>query len=179
MSTALALLDHAEDLSRRRGFDGFSFGDLAERLGIRKASIHYHFPTKARMAEAVVERYTTRFLAELSALDGPPATRLREYVNLYAQASGDGSKLCLCVAYGAEPANLPDGALATLQSFQTASLEWLTEIFSSLGWPQPQDEAAALLALVEGAQIAARRSGSLDDFHRATGPFLNRLPQEA
>ena len=31
---------------RRGGFHGFSFRDLAADVGIKSASVHYHFPIK-------------------------------------------------------------------------------------------------------------------------------------
>jgi len=52
-----ALLDSAERAARRRGFDGFSYADLAKDMGIRKASIHHHFPTKAALSVALMKRY--------------------------------------------------------------------------------------------------------------------------
>ncbi|MEO9863924.1 TetR/AcrR family transcriptional regulator, partial [Yoonia sp.] len=55
--TKTALLDSAERAARTRGFDGFSYADLAQDVGIRKASIHHHFPTKAALSAALMERY--------------------------------------------------------------------------------------------------------------------------
>jgi len=45
--TAERILDIAQDLIQRRGFNAFSYHDIAAPMGIRKASIHYHFPSKA------------------------------------------------------------------------------------------------------------------------------------
>ena len=44
-----------------RGFNGFSYADIASELGITKASLHYHFPGKAELGEALIERYADRF----------------------------------------------------------------------------------------------------------------------
>ena len=55
------LLRHAENLVRRRGYSGFSYADVSERVGIRKASIHYHFPTKEIMVSTVLDSYRQRY----------------------------------------------------------------------------------------------------------------------
>lgn len=67
--TRTALMDLAEHTVRSRGFDGFSYADLAEAIGIRKASIHYHFPTKAKLSEALIERYQTSLQQGLTEID--------------------------------------------------------------------------------------------------------------
>ena len=45
--TAQRILDIAERLVQTRGFNGFSYADIAGALAVTKASLHYHFPTKA------------------------------------------------------------------------------------------------------------------------------------
>ena len=60
-----AILDIAEAMIRNAGFNAFSTRDVANAVGIKSASVHYHFPTKADMGVAVTERYTSRFLEQL------------------------------------------------------------------------------------------------------------------
>ena len=57
------LMDLAEARIRDKGYAGFSFRDLAAEAGIKSASVHHHFPTKAKLAAAVAHRYAKRFLA--------------------------------------------------------------------------------------------------------------------
>jgi len=59
--TAEQILDLAETLIQTRGYSAFSYQDIAEALGIRKASIHYHFPSKTDLGVAVIDRYIERF----------------------------------------------------------------------------------------------------------------------
>src|SRR5579862_1588267 len=56
-STRDRILDIAQRLIQSRGYNAFSFDDLAEELDIRTASIHYHFPTKADLGIALLRRY--------------------------------------------------------------------------------------------------------------------------
>ena len=59
--TAEQILDLAETLIQTRGYSAFSYQDIADSLGIRKASIHYHFPSKSDLGVAVVDRYMSPF----------------------------------------------------------------------------------------------------------------------
>src|SRR5580704_1742020 len=83
---AVQILDVAEALVQTRGFNAFSYADVAHELGCPKAALHYHFASKTELGEALLTRYTERFLEaltliEATAEDGP--TRLDGYANLY------------------------------------------------------------------------------------------------
>ena len=58
------ILDIATRLFAERGYEGASMGDLAERVGLRKASLFHHYPSKDELYCAVLERLTRR-LGEL------------------------------------------------------------------------------------------------------------------
>ena len=66
--TADRMLDLAERLVQTRGFNGFSYADIASALEVTKASLHYHFPTKAELGRRLIERYSDAFTAALAAL---------------------------------------------------------------------------------------------------------------
>jgi len=109
--TRTALMDLAEHTVRSRGFDGFSYADLAEAIGIRKASIHYHFPTKAKLSEALIERYQTSLqqgLTEIDAAHASAGARLKALIALYRGALHDGQTVCLCVAFSTCRESLSD-----------------------------------------------------------------------
>src|SRR5829696_2811940 len=67
--TASRILDEAERLAQTRGYNGFSYADVATVVGTTKAALHYHFPSKAELGRALVDRYTERFLAALDAIE--------------------------------------------------------------------------------------------------------------
>jgi len=185
MDTRTELLKCAENVARRRGYDGFSYADLAKEVGIRKASIHYHFPAKADLAVAMIERYASSFSDALAVIDETSdiaSDRLEAYVQSYRKALSGGAKLCLCVAFSVSRDSLSKEALQELDDFHSMSHEWLMNTFqlakkdnsvSNVG--DPKDEAAALLAMVEGAQLVARAACKVADYDRATRLFLKRL----
>src|SRR5437868_13202737 len=85
--TATRMLDSAERLVQARGFNGFSYADVAAELGITKASLHYHFPGKAELGEALINRYARRFAEALRSIDEGGAdveARIAAYAELYA-----------------------------------------------------------------------------------------------
>ncbi len=185
MDTRTALLDSAELASRTRGYDGFSYADLSRDVGIRKASIHHHFPKKADLAEAVLARYSDAVLtrlADIAKASSTAADAFKAYLTLYREALDDGRMLCLCVAFGAGRDSLPTAAQNQLTAFHADSIAWLTRQFECAARDKsvslsgsPRDEAAACLALMEGAQLVARASGSAAPFDQATAAFGARL----
>src|SRR5436305_11133264 len=107
--TAQRILDVSEQLVQVRGFNAFSYADVATKLGITKASLHYHFPGKAELGQALITRYTQRFTAALEEIDSrsddAPA-KLAAYAELYAETLRR-RRMCLCGMLAAEYRTLP------------------------------------------------------------------------
>lgn len=186
--TKKALLDSAERVARARGYDGFSYADLADDVGIRKASIHYHFPSKADLSLSLMQRYAADLAearTEIEAGSARGGARLNGFLDLYRDALGEGTMLCLCVSFSLSRANLSDAVLAELAGFRAVSIDWLTDTFArgqadgtiAKTGADAATEAAAALALIEGAQIAARAEMDLAIYDRATALLRARLSQ--
>src|SRR5215469_14434070 len=106
--TAERLMDLAEAHIRDAGYRGFSFRDLAAEIGIKSASVHHHFPTKAKMAAAVARRYGDRFLAAVA--PRPHETgedAISAYRSAFRKAFERDGRMCLCGVLGAEAGVLP------------------------------------------------------------------------
>ncbi len=175
--TKTSLLDSAENAARTRGFDGFSYADLAQDVGIRKASIHHHFPTKAALSIALMQRYHETLeeacdtIAKTHSTGG---TRLAALIDFYREALKGGKSLCLCVSFSTSRESLTPEVIAAICAFRKMMIAWLEMVFKSaqteqsiLGVSNPQKEAAAALALIEGAQLASRAEESVDLFDAA------------
>lgn len=164
--TKTALLNSAENAARTRGFDGFSYADLAQDVGIRKASIHHHFPSKANLSVALMQRYHEKFQAicrEIETKFETGGLQLAELINQYRAGSADGKSLCLCTSFSTSRDSLPHEVLHQISLFRAAVTTWMARAFekgrtdnSISGVLDPDLEAAATLALMEGAQLAAR-----------------------
>jgi TetR/AcrR family transcriptional regulator, transcriptional repressor for nem operon len=143
---ASEILDAAERRMRRGGFDAVSYRDLAADVGIRAASVHYHFPKKALLGEAVLNRYTDRLLTALGPVDRQqaPAAHLQRLCDTYAAAVRNDGLICLGCMLGAGSQDLPEPVAAAAARFFTQVLAW-TE--AALG---ERDDAAALAVQIIG-----------------------------
>src|SRR5450432_17812 len=95
--TAQNILNAAEQLVQTKGYNGFSYADIAAELGVTKASLHYHFSSKAELGRALIVRYEAVFGAALKAIDqqaAKPPEKLRQYVGLY-DAVMRNDRMCL------------------------------------------------------------------------------------
>ncbi len=185
MTTRDTLLQTAETLVRRKGMDAFSFADLAKAASIQKASVHYHFPTKADLAVTLVEDYAQRFLSDLARIDRQETTagsKLIAYLKLYRRALAGGKQLCLCVAMSASRDSFNDDVLAHLKQFHAQSVDWLVAVFEKAKSDGSIEhvvdataEAKATLALVQGAQLLARERKNARAYDEATELLARRV----
>src|SRR3977135_2529131 len=109
-STYDRILDIAQRLIQSRGYNAFSFSDLAKELGIRTASVHYHFPSKADLGVALLQRYRQDFrdeLSDISSRAGDPTRHLARFAALFERTFKADNQLCLCGMLSAEVATLP------------------------------------------------------------------------
>ncbi len=182
--TKAAILDVAQDLIQSRGANAISYQHISERVQIRKASVHYHFPTKEDLLEAVLARYCETFLGVVDDILGSTAStarKLRRYIGLFDAAlrAGAGTKVCLCGMLGAELASLESPAVAHLRRFYRQNTERVARILEAgreTGELRFAGEAKTLglllFSLLEGAMLVARADGGSKRFRRVAEQFL-------
>jgi TetR/AcrR family transcriptional regulator, transcriptional repressor for nem operon len=182
--TTTRILDVAERLLQVRGYNGFSYGDIASELGITRAALHYHFPGKAELGQALIERYATRFsaaLAELDATAPDAAAKLRGYVALYTDVL-DADRMCLCGMLAAEHRTLPELLQQAVCAFFTTNTSWLRKVLEegcadgSLHCPGTAEATASMvLSALEGAMLITRLNGNVDRFTATANELLAGL----
>jgi TetR/AcrR family transcriptional repressor of nem operon len=180
-AAANAVLDVAEQLAQRRGYNGFSYADIAAQLGVTKASLHYHFRSKADLGSALIDRYRATFDSALKAIDqqAPEAReKLHQYAALYESVLSD-ERMCLCGMLAAEYATLPAPMQKGLTAFFDANERWLTTVLEGglrTGVFQfgdsANERARLLLGALEGAMLVARSYGDPRRFHAAAEHML-------
>jgi TetR/AcrR family transcriptional repressor of nem operon len=149
-----AILDAAERRARRGGYNGFSFRDLAEDVGIKSASIHYHFPTKEQLAEILAQRYVDRMAAYL----GDPAklkprAAVKRLADEFIRANETDDQMCLCGVFAAESGGLPQQVLPEVAAFFDLIVQWLdVALRPAASAPKPVEIIAAL----EGGLLMSR-----------------------
>ena len=165
MSKRQSLLDAAEKRVRTGGYDNFSFRDLAADVGIKSASVHYHFPTKASLAETLVQNYSDRFMAALPPLESDlshPQAFISAYVQLFRRALIDDELMCLCGLFGAETDALPEAVRLQTRHFFERNIEWLTQVYQKdhlLDSKHARNKAIGLIAGLEGAMLMSKSLG--------------------
>ncbi|SOH93211.1 transcriptional regulator, TetR family [Monaibacterium marinum] len=153
------ILDAAEKRVRGAGFSAMSFRDLAGDVGIKSASVHYHFPTKPDLGEALVDRYTSQFKEQLDQIDTSDLqTALNSYVALYSQALVLDESICLCAIMGAEAIGLPKNVNQKTKTFFKMNRTWLLELLQRKGVQNPDDTSCLIVAALEGGMIVASPS---------------------
>jgi TetR/AcrR family transcriptional regulator, transcriptional repressor for nem operon len=184
---ATQILDVAERLVQERGFNGFSYADVARELGVTKAALHYHFSSKAELGEALIERYAERFFDALSKVDGtrPEApAKLRAYAKLYADVFRD-DRMCLCGMLAADYATLPDPMRERVVTFFDDNEVWLSRVLDegrevgTIRFQGPARRVArTLIGGLEGAMLVARPYHDLKRFRDAAELLIGGLAVE-
>ena len=174
--TADRILDVAERLVQMLGFNGFSYADIAAELKITKASLHYHFATKAELGARLIARYHGRFQAALAAIDGESddaRRKLRHYAELYADVLRR-NRMCLCGMLASDFATLPKPMKDGVRVFFDANEAWLTKVVeegrrarSLRRDGQAQETARMVVSSLEGAMLVARSYGDVQRFESA------------
>jgi len=182
--TAARILDVAEHLVQVRGFNGFSYADIAAELQITKAALHYHFASKADLGEALISRYASRFaeaLARVGTADGAASAKLAGYTGLYLQVLRN-RKMCLCGMLAAEYQTLPQPMRDAVIRFFDENESWLESVLEqgradgSLRLAgSARDTARMIVGGLEGAMLIARPYGDVARFQAAAANLLAGL----
>lgn len=182
--TAERILDIAERMVQTRGFNNFSYADIAAELGITTASLHYHFRGKAELGQALITRYADRFADALGRIDRevPDApAKLQAYADLYAGVL-EGNRMCMCGILAAEYQTLPEPMRGAVIRFFDDNQTWLAEVLTegqvdkTLTFSgSPDDVAQSILSTLEGAMLVARPYGDLKRFNATASQLLSNL----
>ena len=165
VGTATRILDISERVVQTKGFGCFSYADVAADLKITRAALHYHYPGKAELGEALIKRYSARFADALAAIDaaGEAAlARLDAYIGLYADLVSQ-RRMCLCGMLAAEYETLPAPMQAEVVRFLDRNGDWLERVLEQ-GRSEDiirfggsaRDTAVLIVSVLEGALLVAR-----------------------
>lgn len=165
-NTAQQIIEIALGLMIERGYNAFSYADISERMEIRKASIHYHFPNKSDLGRSVVAYYRRVSQQELNRVDettSDPREKLAFYTEYFYRQIKEVGFLCLCILLATEFPTLPECVREEVQGYFREHTAWFATLLSS-GRAQgvfnfggdPAIKAQSVLAAIQGAMIAAR-----------------------
>jgi len=177
MDSATQILDIAERRMRLAGYNAVSYRDIAAEMGIKSASLHYHFPKKENMGVALVQRYSEAFqnrLAERTNQQTEANKKLTVFVDIYSQALKQQGLVCLCAVLGAEAAGLPDSVTREVKAFFETNIAWLSITYAAMQVKNPEDHAKTTLALLEGAMIVSAVNNDMSVFEAAANLVLSQ-----
>lgn len=178
------ILNSAQKLVQQRGFNGFSYADVAEEVGIRKASLHHHFATKADLGLALIERYTSILsneLARISGLSNPVDEKLRAYMAIYHYTL-EADRVCLGGMLASDALTLEATMLPSLKHFFAINTDWLTKLLAE-GKSQKiftlsssaVNHSRLLVSALQGALMMARATGDRDAFEQTCELLISNL----
>jgi TetR/AcrR family transcriptional repressor of nem operon len=158
--TKKMILDIAEDLLLDRGYNGFSYKDIATSLNIKNASIHYHFPAKTDLGVAIIQRATKRFERWAGYIDGkdlPYSKKLDEFFLLFKRFVEQNQQICLGGALETDFKTLPEEMQEETRLFISGTLSWLENFLAQgrkkgdFNFPgTAKDQALLMIACVQG-----------------------------
>jgi TetR/AcrR family transcriptional regulator, transcriptional repressor for nem operon len=156
------LMDAAESRIRSNGYDGFSFRELADAVGIKSSSVHYYFPTKADLGAAVAHRYTDRFFAALPSAPKDPTKALHD---AFLHALERDKQACLCGVLGSVVRSLPTPVSSEAKRFFELAITYLLEGRKrQVVGRQEREWAFRVVAQLEGGMMLALALGDVAAF---------------
>lgn len=180
-------MKETEALVRTRGFAAFSYADLSERVGIQKASIHYHFPTKEALGGALIDGYLVKFeraLQDILNEEAQAGKRLRRYADFFNASMTDGM-LPLCGALSAEMSALPKSMQKRVRYFFELHLKWLQQVIRAgvaskelRGHTNVGRAAELILSTLEGASLVAWATGNSKAIKRTVEQVVAGLERD-
>jgi len=186
MNTAERILDIVQYLIQTRGYNAFSYQDVANEIGIKKASIYYHYPKKADLGRAVVERYRQGVLDLQKQLDADEKSnyskKLSMYLGPFLSVAETENIVCLCGVLGGEFVTLPKEVQGQVKLFFDEHEKWLTKLFTQgrvIGEfkfkKSPKEMARLFFSSLEGALLVVRATGDSKYFNQVVSALKDSI----
>lgn len=159
--TKTKILDVAERMTQNKGFNGFSYLDLAAEVGVKTSSIHYHFKAKADLALALVERTHAAHLAAFSRLDvevPQPQQRLAAMVGVF-EGYVIANRFCLCGMLSAELQSVSPVVRGKLRTYFDDMRFWVAKQLEEMGIRDSTKRSLSFVSALEGSLLLARLNG--------------------
>lgn len=175
------LLDIAEAGIRQNGYNAVSFREMADALGIKSASVHYHFKRKEDLGVALVARYTDNFFAAVDTLTSraeAPRGKIAQFCQAYLSALQTSDAMCLCGMLGAESASLPVSVQLAVNAFFDRNIDWVTNALPE-NWSLQQRRARAvqIVATLQGSMMLSHARKDQALLVTSISEILSALPE--
>lgn len=164
---ATSIMDAAERRIRLGGFNGFSFREIASDVGVKSSSVHYHFPTKGKLAAAVIHRYTDEVAALIDREIDKESNPQKVWVRAFRGTLHSEERMCPCTVLGASSLDLPREVATEVKRFFKMCLDRLVAAGLT------PNSATELLATITGAMVVSNALRDVSVYDRATSQMAN------
>jgi TetR/AcrR family transcriptional repressor of nem operon len=185
--TRRLIMRRARELMLSRSYLGLNFQVLADQVGIRKASLYHHFPSKEALGVALVDDARERFLQWTDTVKSEtPSRQAVAYIKMFRDQIGAGERVCPVGATASEWELIDPALQDAVRALSRAHAEWVTGVADRLaksantdpqlmGGAKPRQWAAHVSALCQGALMMARLNQDPKVFDAAMAPLISRL----
>ncbi|RYY73800.1 MAG: TetR/AcrR family transcriptional regulator [Gammaproteobacteria bacterium] len=154
------IIELAQEAIATRGYSAFSFRELATALGIKSASIHYHFPTKTHLGVEVARNYRGQLKHAFDNIENgypdDPKKALESLIAVYRYEVRSSQRMTVCTMLGAEIKNLPVEIQTEMKSFYDLNIGFIERQFQKMGYENPREKACQLFALLQGGLMGSK-----------------------
>ncbi len=168
-----SIMDAAEKHIRKAGFNGFSFREIAEDVGIKSSSVHYHFPTKENLAAAVIRRYAADVSDHLDEMFLSERDPIRLWTTAFRTTIHSAEKMCPCSVLGATAYDPPEEVAVAVKEFFKMCRDKMVE------QGMTTESADFLLATSIGAQVISVAMHDVSTFDHVVAELMRTHRQVA
>ncbi|MGF7231418.1 TetR/AcrR family transcriptional regulator [Arachidicoccus sp.] len=126
MTTREQIIQSADKLIREKGYNAFSFSDISNVVGIKKASIHYHFPQKSDLGTAVINEHILGLKNTINKYKGKsPVEKFEKFISVYSEAKTE-NKICIVGSVASDLNTIEENMKSKIKEFTNLVLDWVT-----------------------------------------------------
>lgn len=183
--TTKLIMDTGQYLIQERGYNAISYADIAERIGIKKASIHYYFPTKQDLVKAILQKHRKEFSNKLDRIEQTSINsqeKLYRFFQQYRETIANNFELCLCAMMAAELVSFSLEIRNELNGFFRDNEKWIEKVIKQgkesgvMNYQiSSKEQSQMIMAFVQGAQLLARSSGDLQYYDIMVQNLIKQL----
>lgn len=170
--TRQRILEAASSMLSSRSYLGFSFNDISQQVGVRKASLHHHFTSKEVLGLELLALAAARFQTWSESAPDSPSAAIGAFIAMYRNSLRAGMAVCPGGSFAPGWGCTEDTLKAAVRKLRADQIQWLTKILRAQDKTRSRADASAIAASVfatcQGALVSARVTGNVKDFDVAT-----------
>jgi TetR/AcrR family transcriptional repressor of nem operon len=122
-------IEQGRSLLQKLGFNGFSFQDIADRIGIKKPSLYAHFASKEELGLEMIAHYRHDFEQWAARhRNDPILEQIEGLFRIFNKFAKDQNKICPITILSAEFETLPQSMRKALKDLAEFQENWLVDL---------------------------------------------------